>query len=120
MSRLFPNVEWELVTEPGGETFRIYTLGRNEDGSVWELALLQPGLYRPHVHRNTTSLIEVLEGDGVALVDEVSSEYDIGSKFEALKGVSHGFVARTDTLLLTWLSKPIKDSYTGELDLWYL
>lgn len=114
---LFPDIGWEEVTEPGGEKYKIRPLGRDKNGFWWDLALFEPGPYKPHIHDRAHSVIHVMSGHGVAIVNGKHSFYTPGHVLDILNGVPHGFMVEERTVLLTKLSHPILDPKTGALDM---
>lgn len=108
----------ERVESETGEVIELFRLGTFDDG-VWEFVCLVNGEYKPHIHHHTSSVIHVVYGSGIIILDGKRMAYVRGDSFSVPAGVSHGFEIGTSTMLLTRLDRPIKNPDTGEFDFCY-
>ena len=114
---LLANLPYRLFNN-GVDCILLLTIG-NLDGTIIELAGLQIGVYKPHIHDHVSSTIEVLCGKGVANIDSHHSVYTPGTKFIVPAGIAHGFEVAEPTWLLTRLTSHIINPKTGVADLRY-
>jgi mannose-6-phosphate isomerase-like protein (cupin superfamily) len=106
-----------------GEPYETRTLVQNVGvipptmhNKILEIIFLHPGLYEPHIHENTSAMLVVVVGKGIAIIGESQSDYKPGDKLYVPSGVIHGFMVIEPTMMLSFTDNPIVNQSTGEHD----
>ena len=102
------------------ENLNIYMLGLF-DNTMYELTELNSGqYYPPHIHKKSNAILHVIFGTGQVIINNKKNNYQNGNTFVINKGVSHGFIVKDQTLLLSINSPPILDLTKNHLDVKYI
>lgn len=109
----------ECIRTSRGEQVELFRLGTFCDEAI-ELACLKMGVYRPHIHDRATSIIRIVSGIGMIILNGQRGAYMPGSVFDVPAGTAHGFEVFEPTILLTTLDAPIKNPSTGAFDFRYV
>jgi len=102
--------------------FQLYSLGNEEQelpkiaGCFWEVSVMTPGKFYPHIHDHSTAHIFMIAGRGIGYLDREPYPYDETSEFVYPAGMSHGFDVQETTIFLACLSNPIVDPETKVVD----
>jgi quercetin dioxygenase-like cupin family protein len=101
------------------EKMGIYRLGVFRNHSFDVVELRRNTYYPPHFHKRSTATFYVTFGHGYIIVGKKQVKYKPGNVFRVGKGVQHGFKPRSDTLVLSVQTPPIK-SATGKEDIKFI
>jgi len=99
------------------EHMKLYRLGVFDNSSFELVELEAEEDYPLHYHKNSEAEFYMILGEGFIIIGDKKDEYKPGSKFLIPKGVRHGFVPKTQTLLLSIQTPPIKNRKTGKEDI---
>jgi mannose-6-phosphate isomerase-like protein (cupin superfamily) len=114
---------YEYNDKESGAPFKILRLGNdteelpNVEGKFWEVVVMNPGLYPPHIHHHSSAQLVFVSGQGEAFIDRKCKNFTAESVYDVPAGMSHGFRMKQPCLMLSIQSgKPIVDPHTGEVD----
>ncbi len=112
-----------------GAIFNILRLGNDEEdlpklsGKFWEVVVMEPGQYTPHVHKNSFAETYFWMGKGKVFINNEVHDFDLSTQgqdvhFRFPAGASHGFELKERTMLLSVQEgEPIIDPITGHADI---
>ena len=111
---LLNKIPYEVV-----ENISLYRLGIFGDSSYELVELSAEEDYPTHYHKDSAAVFYMILGDGKIILDKKAKQYRPGDVIHIGKNVKHGFKPKSDTLLLSVQTPPIKDSKTGKEDIYF-